>query len=1408
VGGDGAVMCGVRRNVLRICPGRPASSRAEPRALARSDRERRFSTPHLSLAFILSAFAWLVLVPAALAARGHAFSLAFPDLAEPGHLSLGLVAPPGGTHAVSGVAISATSGDVFVADTGNRRVDVFSPSGTFLRAWGWGVATGASELQVCTSSCLQGLSGSAPGEFEAPAFVAVDNDASSPSFGDVYVGDAAAGNDLVSKFDGEGHLIASWGNNGENASKERVEPNGQLNGETVPEKDSFSGGFPEAILAGVAVDGAGDLRVFSRTSNLFNFDQGGGFVAKCSVPTAVGAKGIAVGPSTVYVVEGFGGVERVAEGKCSSKPTAVTSDVRPASGLALDPFDGDLYVDGDGGLVEDLPAGCLTSKSLCQPRGVFGEVGEGALNQGVGIGIDPHSGTVYVGNAGTQQVFAYGVVVEADPAPVEGVAADGAVLHGTANPDGSQLTHCEFEYGPTTTYGSVVACEESLSSIGAGSSPVAVQAKVERLNGGTPYHFRLRAANAKGDVRSEDEVFETSKTARILKVFTSEASASSAVLNAVVNPEALEGAYHFELGECASLAACPSSGYPTSLGAGTLTAGNSEVVLSAQAEGLLAGHIYHFRIVVKDTNGLSSPDPEGTLVVGPAPVACEHARAQPGSDGLPDCRAYEMVTPPAKNGALVYNGAFIMAPAFSSDGSRVLARSIQCFSEPQSCVADRLTEGEPFAFERTGSGWLTTPLAPPPSFAGTLLQYRGDSGLMLYAAPPAEGQPEQFYVRRPDGSLSAVGPLGEAPGVAIAGVYSSTLVATSDFSHVVYEGDGLWSFDHSVSSASIYEYPGEEGHPVLVSVTGEKRDSTDLIGACGAAIGGETITRSLYGTLSSDGRTVVFTVEPCATGTGTNEGVPVPARSIYERIEAAGGQMATVLVSGPGPNGACSSKACLEAPPAPASFEGASFDGTRVFFTSTHQLTDNASEDRRTGDTSSGNGCDRTARDTAGCNLYLWECPNHCEDKTSERLVDVSAGDLSGLGAQVQGVAAISPEGSSVYFVAHGVLTGPNRAGVAPAPGGENLYVYGPDQEGKHRVAFIATLAGPESAQSDAFQWEGGIGEANVTPDGRYLVFTSHRALTGDVSRFEGPAQVYRYDASEEELVRVSTGQEGFNDNGNNGTGDARVVRAADGFTNGRRADPSMSDDGRFVFFQSPVGLTPAALDDVTVRGNSKVLSQNVYAWEAAGTKASNDAPACGQPGGCVSLISDGRDVSEGANSHSNESAVELLGADTSGHNVFFETADQLVAGDTDSQVDFYDARVDGGFPAGAEIPPCASLEECHPPVAQEPAFPPVASSVFSGLGNLIPGPQPIRPPPVVRLTAAQLLAKALSACHRKPHGHARVACERAAHSAYRARLLSTAIAVCHKQHGRSRARCERRARARYGKARTRGGGR
>jgi hypothetical protein len=199
--------------------------------------------------------------------------------------------------------------------------------------------------------------------------------------------------------------------------------------------------------------------------------------------------------------------------------------------------------------------------------------------------------------------------------------------------------------------------------------------------------------------------------------------------------------------------------------------------------------------------------------------------------------------------------------------------------------------------------------------------------------------------------------------------------------------------------------------------------------------------------------------------------------------------------------------------------------------------------------------------------------------------------------------------------------------------------------------------------QADEHEWSKAFTHANVSPDGRFLVFTSHARLTPDDTSISGAQQVFRYDAQTGDLIRISVGNDGFDDNGNRSTRTPCVVHnfcSEDGeiaaplhlYGEGLRRDSTMSDNGSYVFFESPVGLTPQALDDASAGSylGIPLYAENVYEWHD----------------GHVYLISDGRDTGLGQRCPGSC----LFGSDSSGANVFFSTVDSLVPQDVDTELD------------------------------------------------------------------------------------------------------------------------------------------
>jgi DNA-binding beta-propeller fold protein YncE len=146
----------------------------------------------------------------------------------------------------TGLAVDPNDGSVYVADDFRQRIQKFQPDGDFVAAWGWGVDTGASAYEICTSGCQAGIAGSGDGQFSAPDGLATD------SSGNVYVADI--NNHRIQKFGPDGDFLDKWGTSGAGE--------GQLNN-------------PH----GVGTDGSGNVYVADTFNHRIQaFDSNGDFV--------------------------------------------------------------------------------------------------------------------------------------------------------------------------------------------------------------------------------------------------------------------------------------------------------------------------------------------------------------------------------------------------------------------------------------------------------------------------------------------------------------------------------------------------------------------------------------------------------------------------------------------------------------------------------------------------------------------------------------------------------------------------------------------------------------------------------------------------------------------------------------------------------------------------------------------------------------------------------------------------------------------------------------------------------------------------------------------------------------------------------------------------------------------------
>ena len=663
----------------------------------------------------------------------------------------------------------------------------------------------------------------------------------------------------------------------------------------------------------------------------------------------------------------------------------------------------------------------------------------------------------------------------------------------------------------------------------------------------------------------------------------------------------------------------------------------------------------------------------------PCPNAMRRANLR--STRLPDCRAYELVTPPYKAGTFVAS-----LNAISPDGNRAVGQSLGSFAgnENDQFGPGVQNFGATYEFARTPSGWTTTSLNPPASVypQSGLLGMSADLNRSLWelgevATPsePAARAVISFYRREADGTFVRVGPMS-AVGVQNVLANRATVVydgASADLSHIVFrveaggEPSRTWPGDNTAAGAhSLYEYARTgTAEPTLVGVKNEGpltgsphlNEDAELVSECGTSLGGSE--SSAYNAVSADGAIVYFTAAACGGGPAVNE--------LYARV----GGSKTVPISEP--NSAECTGECAAAPKREGIFAGASQDGSKVFFLSEQPLL-NTDHDET---------ADLYEAELVGGHL------RNIADLSHGGPGDPSPGEH----AIVEGVSRISADGTHVYFVAEGVLTDrENAQHETAAAGSSNLYVFTKDaqtaDEGapEGRVSFVATLSGEDSAD-----WQrADIRPVETTQNGEYFVFPSAAHLTGteDTSTV---SQLFEYHARGGSLKRVSIGENGYNDNGNTENPEqAPAIRAPiyleEDFPAEATSSLSLAETGA-VFFTSADSLAPAATSGMP----------NVYEYRD----------------GSVNLISDGQDTSlvDG------ESAVRLLGVDVSGADVFFSTVDPVLLQDSDTQQDFYDAR-DGGGVAPVAAPVACAGDACQGRVAVGAPLPTPGTTTQAGGGN------------------------------------------------------------------------------------------
>lgn len=1158
-----------------------------------------------------------------------------------------------------GLAADPATGHIFVTETSNSRVSEFTAWGEFVKAWGWGVLDGGDELQVCTRSteCQQGSQGSGVGQLSRPTSAAVD------SGGNLYVFES--GNLRVQKFNADGEFLLMFG--------------GEVN-ETTNANVCTSADVADGDVCGVGTPGAAN-----------------GQFAALPIFCAVYSR-IAVGTTGKVLVGDQGRIQEFDSGGNYTGQLALP-EPRATRALAVDPNTGDLYV--------TLDQECIFAENPEVPH-VLKHTASGWSDEWAEVG-DPDASpfkirgfpeTLATDSAGNVYVSAtekqtgeqpWQQVLEFDSGADCLICLDEKFSKPT---DGTSLTNLATSAGCNVSSDTLY-----VSHFGAGKSYV-------RAYGSTP----------------DPEICPPRKEPpEVLQQYAISVDDVGAVVRASINPHYWSGGspalgttdYYVEYGieEC-SKGGCQTEplppGAPLAGGAVNFPVNTAGVFLG----GLQPGTTYHFRFVAESLGGgpVFGVDPdgdgpgeaspaegeEGTFTTYPPPLArrsnCANQSFRTGPAAfLPDCRAYEMVSPVDKEGgeiAVLPNITDNPAGLFqgSPGGGKLSYSSYRAFGDSQSAPYT-----SQYIATRNADGWESEAISAPREGVPIPKENRGldtpykafssdlCSGWILQDSGPvlALGAPTGFVdlYRRDncgDGSFEALNTV-EPPFTKESEFWPEFQGFSADGGCGVFRANDKLTPDGSDAESNgngIYQVYGTcDGQLRLLSVLPDG-SASDMHSSAGTASGARVYHRdqSVWRAVSEDGSRVYWTA---ATGLASAPG------HIYVRENADQDQS---TVGGGGCEEAA--KACTfpvseTVTGATAQFWTADPSGSRALF----------------------------SVDSAGSpldgNLYEY---------------DFASKGSTPIAEEVLGLLGASEDLGRVYLVSREDFDGAAEAGEP------NLYLY---DRAADSFTFIATLSAMDATSGNAFRsplhHEPSRRVARVTPDGEQVAFMSTAGLTGyDNTDVSSPApcgsadgicnaEVYLFDAtvgSGGELTCVSCNPGGVRPAG----------REAEDFNNtvywvaaqipaweGQLYAPRpLAEDGSRLFFES---VEPLVLRDTNGR-------QDVYEWERAGSQdACEEAGAelfVAAAGGCLSLISSG----EG------EEDSRFIDASLDGSDAFFVTGSKLLSQDF-GLLDVYDARVGGGFPPPpTPRPPCEG-EACQSPPAP-PDDPTPASAAFGGQGNVV----------------------------------------------------------------------------------------
>lgn len=998
-----------------------------------------------------------------------------------------LLASFGSFADVQGIAVDQQSGDVYVYDASEGgKVYKFDSSGN------------PSNFSLTNTNEISQVG--APGG-EGEGQIAVDS-SSGPAKGDIYIAN--------------GSFVAIYGPDGKWL--------GELNGNVSSEVPGAPWGEP----CGVAVDPEGHIYVglypgnvnkytptASPASNTDYSASLNGLNSVCNIAADsegnLYADSFPSGPITKYDALQFGALQASGSEVAGEGQT-----------LAVDPTTDYLYADaGSKFLIYDA-AGAL-SEELVSPSEY-----ERSFANSHGVAVNGQSHDMYIADDehGRVQEFSPSVLV---PDVTTGSAEPhletySATLKGTVNPDGIEAS-CYFEV-TTNNEWPWAWTAPCTSNPGSGTTPVEVSAEAPYIWPGYEYQYRLVATNEDGRNVGEVKTFIVTAPP-LLEAWAEEVNLSTGTVGAWVQPQGSDTTYRVEYGTDTSYGSVAPS--PE----GTVAGNQSAQRVAVKLSGLRTGTTYHYRMVATNTSGTTTTaDKSFTTFTPPASEqadTCPNARYRVGaSAGLPDCRAYEMVSPANKNGADV-NAMELDEFWASPDGEHIEFPTRTGMEGTLGSGGGGYTT---WIASRGSAGWSSKGATPPTgptapfqfSFGETTTQYFSedlDRALVAaYDLPNVGGaipERENMYLEE-----TATGHILEAVN-RFEGPVEPVPWWELDFVSFGVSADlGVVTFEMRQNAVA----PATGNAPKLYALDHGKVHLVGILPDNSVSAGGSTSVRSEYrtalppkDTVSTDGSRIFF-MSPV-------EGPPEPQLYVREN------ETRTVLISE-----SEGSEPIAEAHN--VHFQTATPDGKHVVFTTSDRLTDS----------------DPGGPGTA---LYLYSDGPDPEHEANLTFIARFAGMEEGRG-EGRVVKAISEDGSHIYFDSeYDPEALPfETAGVA------GLFLWD-----KGQVRQIA----PTPGAREGFDSQQEPEEAEIAPNGRQVAFLNMRALTTAETVSLVP-ELYLYDENSNSLKCVSCPP----------TGAAAAVGIdlsvkATGPTNPGYSmfhQPRFfSRDGRYLFFNTKEALVP-----------------------------------------------------------------------------------------------------------------------------------------------------------------------------------------------------------------------------------------